>query len=79
LKALSDRDCGNEIESVIMGPDASLLGYMETNWKGRRMAFVSNHRVLDLDKFQMANDIESLQVECKWERKTESVHAGDHP
>ncbi len=79
MKALNDRDWGNEIESVIMGPDASLLIYTETNWKGRRMAFVSNHRVLDLDKFQMANDIESLRVECKWERKTESVDAGEYP
>jgi hypothetical protein len=65
LKALNDRDWGNEIESVIMGPDASLLVYMEANCKGRRMAFVSNQRVLDLEKFQMANDIESLRVECK--------------
>jgi hypothetical protein len=47
--------------------------------KGWGMAFVSKQRVLDLDKFQMANDIESLRVECKWERKMESVHAGDHP
>jgi hypothetical protein len=79
LKALNDRDWGNEIESVIMEPDASLLVYTETNCKGWGMAFVSKQRVLDLDKFQMANDIESLRVECKWERKMESVHAGDHP
>jgi hypothetical protein len=65
LKALNDRDCGNEIESVIMGPDASSLVYTETNCKGWKMAFVSSQRVLDQDRFQMANDIESLRVECK--------------
>ncbi|HEU5092176.1 MAG TPA: hypothetical protein VFT30_05790 [Nitrospira sp.] len=65
MKDLNDRDGGNEIESVIRRPDASLLVYTETNFKGRGMAFVSNQRVLDLDKFQIANDIESLRGECK--------------
>ena len=69
LKDLNDRDWGNEIESVIMGPDASLLVYTETNFKGGGMAFVSNQRVLDLDKFQIANDVESLRVECKMGKK----------
>jgi hypothetical protein len=36
-------------------------------------------RVLGVEEFQLARDIESSRLECKWERKTESVDAGDHP
>ncbi|WP_447986849.1 hypothetical protein [Nitrospira sp. Nam74] len=64
LNNLEGKDWGNDIESVIMGPNAYMKAYDRKDFKGNEIAFVPNQRVKDLGKFDMANAIDSFQLTC---------------
>lgn len=64
LKDLKGRNWNNDIESVIVGPNATVKAYNDKDFKGTEIAFTSNQRVPNLGKLDMSNDIESMKVSC---------------
>ena len=64
LKNLSGKDWSNDIESVIVGSNATVHAYEDKDFKGTELAFAPGQRVPNLGKLDMANDIESLKITC---------------
>lgn len=64
LKDLQGRNWNNDIESVIVGPGATVKAYKDKDFKGTEISFTSNQRVPDLGKLDMANEIESMRITC---------------
>jgi len=64
LKGLKDRNWDNDIESILVGPRATLLGYEHAEFKGRELVLGPNQRMGSLIEAQMSNEIESLRVLC---------------
>ena len=64
LKDLKGRNWNNDIESVIVGPSATVKAYKDKDFKGTEIAFTSNQRVPNLGKLDMSDDIESMKVSC---------------
>ena len=64
LKGLKDRNWDNDIESILVGPRATVQGYEHTEFKGRELVLGPNQRVGSLIEAQMSNEIESLRVIC---------------
>ena len=64
LKNLSGRDWNNDIQSVIVGSDATVLAYKDKDFKGTEIAFAQGQRIPDLSKLDMSNDIESMKITC---------------
>lgn len=65
LKDLKGRNWNDDIESVIVGPGATVKAYTQKDFKGTEVAFTSNQRIPDLGKLDMANEIESMKVMCQ--------------
>jgi hypothetical protein len=64
LKNLSGRNWNNEIQSVIVGSDATVMAYSKQDFKGTELAFTPGQRVPDLSKLDMSNEIESMKITC---------------
>ncbi|MCE3223862.1 MAG: exported protein of unknown function [Nitrospira sp.] len=64
LKNLAGKDWSNDIESVIVGSNATVHAYEDKDFKGTEIAFTPGQRVPNLGKLDMANDIESLKITC---------------
>ena len=64
LKNLAGKDWSNDIESVIVGSNATVRAYEDKDFKGTEIAFAPGQRVPNLGKLDMANDIESLKISC---------------
>ena len=64
LKDLSGRDWNNDVDSIIVGPNATVWAYKDKDFKGTELAFTPGQRVPDLSKLKMGNDIESLKIKC---------------
>lgn len=64
LKNLAGKDWSNDIESVIVGSNATVRAYEDKDFKGTELAFAPGQRVPNLGKLDMANDIESLKIAC---------------
>ena len=64
LKNLAGKDWNNDIESVIVGSNATVRAYEDKDFKGTEIAFAPSQRVPNLGKLDMANDIESLKITC---------------
>ena len=64
LKNLAGKDWSNDIESVIVGSNATVRAYEDKDFKGTEIAFAPGQRVPNLGKLDMANDIESLKITC---------------
>ena len=64
MKNLQGKDWANDIESVIVGSNASVTAYEDKEFKGTEIAFAPNQRVPNLGKLDMANDIESMKITC---------------
>ena len=58
------RNWNDDIESVIVGPNATVKAYSKKDFKGTEIAFTPNQRVPDLAKLDMANEIESMKIAC---------------
>lgn len=65
LKDLHGKDWNNEIESVIVGPGATVRAYKERDFKGPEIVFASGQRIPKLSKLDMSNDIESMKIACE--------------
>ena len=64
LKNLAGKDWSNDIESVIVGSNATVHAFEDKDFKGTEIAFTPGQRVPNLGKLDMANDIESLKITC---------------
>jgi len=64
MKNLEGKDWANDIESVIVGSNASVSAYEDKEFKGTEITFAPNQRVPNLGKLDMANDIESMKITC---------------
>ncbi len=64
LKNLAGKDWSNDIESVIVGSNATVRAYEDKDFKGTEVAFAPGQRVPNLGKLDMANDIESMKISC---------------
>ena len=62
---LEGKDWANDIESVIVGSNASVHAYEGKDFKGTEIAFAPSQRVPNLGKLDMANDIESMKISCQ--------------
>jgi hypothetical protein len=64
LKNVEGKNWNNEIQSVIVGPNATVRAYKNKDFDGTEIAFLSNQRIPDLSKLDASNDIESMKVAC---------------
>ena len=64
MKNLQGKDWANDIESVIVGSNASVHAYEDKDFKGTEITFAPGQRVPNLGKLDMANDIESMKITC---------------
>ena len=64
LKDLNGRDWNNDIESVIVGTNATVHAWKEKDFKGTEIAFTPGQRVPKLSKVDMSNAIESMKITC---------------
>lgn len=64
LEDVSGRNWNDEIESLIVGPNARVLAYKDSDFMGPEVAFISNQRVSDLDELDMSDGIGSLKIQC---------------
>jgi hypothetical protein len=64
MKILEGKDWANDIESVIVGSNASVHAYEDKDFKGTEITFAPGQRVPNLGKLDMANDIESMKISC---------------
>ena len=64
LKDVGGKNWNNDIESVIVGSNATVKAYSEKDFKGTELAFASGQRVPNLGKLDMKDDIESLKISC---------------
>jgi len=64
LKNLAGKDWSNDIESVIVGSNATVRAFEDKDFKGTEIAFAAGQRVPNLGKLDMANDIESMKIAC---------------
>ena len=64
LKDIGGKDWANDIESVIVGTNATVRAYEERDFKGTELALEPGQRVKNLGKLDMANDIESMKITC---------------
>ena len=64
LKDIGGKDWANDIESVIVGTNATVRAYEDKDFKGTELALVPGQRVKNLGKLDMANDIESIKIAC---------------
>ena len=64
LKNIGGKDWANDIESVIVGSNATVRVYEDTDFRGTELALLPSQRVNNLGKLDMANDIESMKIVC---------------
>ena len=64
LKDYSGRNWSNEIESIVVGPNAHIKAYSDKDFKGTELELTPNKRANDLSKLNMSDEIESLKVTC---------------
>jgi hypothetical protein len=64
LEDLAGMNWNNEIQSLIVGPSASVYAYKDRDFSGTEVAFLSNQRVSQLGELDMSDEIESLKVQC---------------
>ena len=65
MKNLEGKDWANDVESVIVGSNASVHAYEDKDFKGTEITFAPGQRVPNLGKLDMANDIESMKISCQ--------------
>jgi hypothetical protein len=64
LKDYSGRNWNNEIESIIVGPNATMKVYSDKDFKGIEVVLPANKRVAELSEVNMSDEIESINLTC---------------
>lgn len=65
LKGLNDQNWDNDIESIVVGPEATMVAYEHTDFGGRTLFLDANQNIGNLIEAQMKNEIESLRLVCR--------------
>jgi hypothetical protein len=65
LDNLEGKDWEDEIESLIVGPDAELHVWKSMNYAGTELTFQPGQKVAELGDLDYANEIGSMKVVCK--------------
>lgn len=64
LKDFSGRNWSNEIQSIIVGPNAEITAYPDKDFQGTELVLKPNKRINDLSQLNMGDDIESMKISC---------------
>jgi hypothetical protein len=64
LKDVNGRNWSNDIESVIVGTNATVHAWKDKDFMGPEISFIPGQRVPKLSKLNMANTIESMKITC---------------
>ena len=64
LKDYSGRNWNNDIESIIVGPNATMTVYSDKDFKGTELVLPANKRVAQLGDLNMSDQIESIKLTC---------------
>ena len=64
LKDVFGRNWSNDIESVIVGTNATVKAWMNKDFAGPEITFTPGQRVPKLSKLSMSNTIESMKITC---------------
>ncbi len=64
LTDYSGRNWNNEIESIIVGPNATMKVYSDKDFKGIEVVLPANKRVAELSEVNMSDEIESIKLTC---------------
>jgi hypothetical protein len=64
LKDLYGRNWHNDIESVIVGSNATVHAWMSQNFTGPEITFTPGQRVPKLSKLKASNNIQSMKITC---------------
>ena len=64
LKDVYGRNWNNDIESVIVGSNATVHAWMNKDFTGPEITFTPGQRVPKLSKLSMSNTIESMKITC---------------
>ena len=64
LKDDYGRNWKNDIESVIVGSNATVHAWMNKDFTGPEITFTPGQRVPKLSKLKMSNTIESMKITC---------------
>ena len=64
LKDVYGRNWNNDIESVIVGSNATVHAWMDKDFTGPETTFTPGQRVPKLSKLKMSNTIESMKISC---------------
>jgi hypothetical protein len=64
LKDYSGRNWNNEIESIIVGPNATMRVYSDKDFKGIEVVLPADKRVAELNEVNMSDEIESIKLTC---------------
>lgn len=67
LEDVAGQNWNNEIQSLIVGPSATVYAYKDRDFSGTEVAFVPNQRTSNLGELDMSDDIESLKIQCEKE------------
>lgn len=64
LKDYKGRNWNDEIQSIIIGPNATVKAYSKKDYAGTELVLTPNKRVAELSEYNMSDDIESMTVTC---------------
>ena len=64
LKDVYGRNWSNDIESVIVGSNATMQAWINKDFSGPEMTFTPGQRVPKLSKLKMSNAIQSMKIAC---------------
>jgi hypothetical protein len=64
LKDLYGRNWSNDIESVIVGSNATVHAWMSRDFTGPEITFTPGQRVPKLSKLKSSNAIQSMKITC---------------
>ena len=65
LKDVYGRNWSNDIESVIVGSNATVQAWINKDFSGPEMTFTPGQRVPKLSKLKMSNAIQSMKIACR--------------
>lgn len=64
LENVAGQNWNNEIQSLIVGPNAKVYAYKNRDFSGPEIVFAQNQRVSELSELDMSDDFESLKIQC---------------
>ena len=67
LENVAGQNWNNDIQSLMVGPKARVYAYKNRDFSGPEVVFAPNQQVSELDELDMANEFESLKVQCEKE------------